>query len=230
MSDASYKDLSLANTSRLISSSFPASSILDTMVDPAELELIHEIADQPFLVGDVTLILPDDRIVGTGTTPVMSAFTFPGKAGSRFSAGEYGVWYAGLTLDVAVDEVTHHVSKFLLSTNEPTITIDKRLYSADLVGRLADIRGKDAQRPELYDRDDYSAAQAFAREVRGPMISAEGGSVMGDGIIYDSARHPGGQCVAAFRPPVVQNCSIGPVYGFDWDGATVTNVYLKAPL
>ena len=67
----------------------------------------------------------------------------------------------------------------------------------ELVGRidavLDDLRGGDFS--ALSHRDDYSASQAFAREVR---------AAGRDGIVDPSVRHAGGECFAAFYPNVME--------------------------
>jgi len=72
--------------------------------------------------------------------------------------------------------------------------------------RLVDIRGG---YPELHYPDSYTASQAFAAEQR-----AAGES----GVVYDSVRHPGGQCLAAFRPSAVAIPRQGPHLALHFDG------------
>jgi hypothetical protein len=78
-----------------------------------------------------------------------------------------------------------------------------------LSARFHDIRGADTPAP-LYDPDDYSASQRFARE-----LLADGSH----GIVYRSVRHPGGECVACFRPRLVKNVRIGGHYEYRWPGS-----------
>ena len=74
-----------------------------------------------------------------------------------------------------------------------------RLYLADFSARFHDIRASTDAAP-LYDPDDYSASQQFARDL------LQRGS---NGVVYRSVRHPPGQCVACFRPPLVRNVRVG---------------------
>ena len=44
------------------------------------------------------------------------------------------------------------------------------------------------------------------------------------GIVYDSARHAGGECVAAFYPDVVAPCVQAQHFIYRWDGTRVAQV------
>jgi hypothetical protein len=67
--------------------------------------------------------------------------------------------------------------------------------------------------------DDYRPAQAFGRARR-----AEGAG----GIVYDSVRREGGQCVAVFRPRLVSPARQGPHVAFVWDGRAIVAWYEKS--
>src|SRR3546814_15236680 len=112
----------------------------------------------------------------------MAAFTHLNPGGSRFSDGSFGVFYAGLTIDTAIEETKHHRTRFLAATDEPAQEIDMRVYAADLTADLHDIRGHTQSHAHLYDPDIYAHSQGLAAELR------DAGS---DGILYRSVRHPG---------------------------------------
>jgi len=142
--------------------------------------------------GTLRLAPPEDRISGPGTTPIMAAFTHLNPAGSRFTDGTWGVYYAGESLETAVAETMHHRARFLAATHEDAIEIDMRHYVADLAAPLHDLRGLRPALPAIYDPDDYTASQALARQLR----------LAGSwGVAYDSVRRPGGQCAAVYRRP-----------------------------
>src|SRR3546814_4091279 len=69
--------------------------------------------------GDLSLVPPEDRVAGPGTTPIMAAFTHLNTEGSRFTDGSFGVFYAGLTIETAIAETKHHRINFLAATDEP---------------------------------------------------------------------------------------------------------------
>lgn len=207
---------------RLIPSHFPPISVYDRVADPADLDAVFAVENltNPRLrqeAGDISIIPPEDRVAGPGTTPIMAAFAHLNPEGSRFSDGSYGVYYAGHTLATAIAETRYHRARFLAMTREDPIEIDMRTYLADLDGDLHDIRGRDDLR-DVYDRDSYVAGQTLARALK---------AINSYGIAYDSVRHAGGKCVAVFRPPALSNCVQGPHFGYVWDGEQITTVYEK---
>ena len=70
--------------------------------------------------------------------------------------------------------------------------------------------------PDVYDPASYSASQKLGRELR------ETGS---NGIAFDSVRREGGQCIAVFRPRLVQNVRQSVHLRYAWDGHSISNVY-----
>lgn len=210
-----------ADSSRLVASRFPPVSLYDRVADPADLDTVFaiEMLTNPRLrqeVGELSIVPQDERISGPGTTAVMAAFTHLNPEGSRFSDGSFGVYYAAIALETAIAEVSHHRSVFLKRTQEPAIEVDLRNYRATIAAHLTDVRGA----APLHDPEDYAAPQALARQ-----LVASGR----DGVIYDSVRHPGGTCVALFRPkavvpPVRQAEHISLV----WDGHRISGWYQKS--
>lgn len=211
---------------RLIPSRFPPIGLFDRVANPEDLDIVFAIEgltndrlrDE---AGDITLVLPDDRISGPGTTPIMAAFTHLNPAGSRFTDGSYGVYYAANALDTAIAETRFHRTLFLAATNEPPIEIDMRSYASDLDVDLHDIRNRQAEIPDIYDPDPshYAPAQAMAKTLR------NSGS---NGIVYDSVRFSGGKCAALFRPCVLSPVQQCPHFCYVWNGREITDVYQKS--
>lgn len=207
---------------RLIPSRFPPVGLFDRVASPEDLEAVFavEAMTNPRLrqeAGEISLVAPADRIAGPGTTPIMAAFTHLNPEGSRFSDGGWGVYYAGRSLDTGIAETRYHRERFLARTNEAPIEIDMRAYLADLRGVLNDIRGR-RDLPDIYDPASYGASQALGSELR------MAGS---NGIVYESVRDRGGECVGVLRPPMLSNCVQGPHFGYVWDGHSIVTVYEK---
>ena len=208
---------------RIIPSRFPPIQLFERVADPADLEAIIALEAmtnprQRDEIGDIQLVPPEERIAGPGTSIIMAAFTHLNPAGSRFSDGSYGVYYAGMTLETAIKETTHHREAFMRATNQPRMELDQRVYIADLDAALHDIRGRRGELPGLYDAESYGAAQSFARALR------EAGS---SGVVYDSVRHEGGECAAVFRPRALSHCRQEKHLCYVWDGMRVREVYQK---
>lgn len=211
---------------RIIPSRFPPVGLFDRVADPADLEAViavesltnDRLRDE---VGDIRLVAKEDRISGPGTTAIMAAFTHLNPDGSRFSDGSYGVFYAANSLEAAIAETRYHRELFMRATDQERMELDMRVYLVDLVADLHDIRGRQADLLLVYHNTNYSAGQSLGKSLR------DNGS---NGIVYDSVRHKGSECVGVFRPPVLSNCRQGSHLCYVWDGAAITDVYEKRAL
>ncbi|WP_445682769.1 RES family NAD+ phosphorylase [Radicibacter daui] len=208
---------------RIIPSRFPPIDLFERIAAPEDLEAVIalESLTNPRLrdeVGTISLVPPEDRVSGPGTSIIMAAFTHPNPSGSRFSDGSYGVFYAAGDLDTAIAETRFHREAFLRATQQPRLEIDMRVYLADLEGELHDIRGHRPDYAACHDPQDYAAGQQLARRLR------RDGS---NGIAYHSVRRPGGDCVAVFRPPLLSGARQERHLCYVWDGQRIGAVYEK---
>jgi hypothetical protein len=209
---------------RLVPSRFPPVGLFDRVARPDDLEAVFaaEALTNDRLreeAGELRLVPAEDRVSGPGTTPVMAAFTHLNPEGSRFSDGTYGIYYAAKEMATAIAESAFHRARFLSRTSEPAGEIDMRSYLADIRADLVDLRGYGRKKPDLMSPDSYAASQPFGRARR------DGGA---NGIVYDSVRREGGQCVAVYRPRLVTSCKQGPHICFVWDGNAVVGWYEKS--
>lgn len=213
--------LRAAKIYRVIPSKHPPINILERVVESRQLEAAwylesltnDRLRDE---AGDISLVKPDDRVVGRGSSIVMAPFMHIGYP-SRFSDGSYGVYYAGRSLETAVRETAYHRARFLAATREAPGEVDMRAYIGRIRRPLLDIRGP--RYNPLHDPDDYSVPQTYARPQR----------ERGDwGLVYNSVRHDGGTCIAAFRPPAVSIPTQGPALAYVWDGERISTVYEKS--
>lgn len=210
---------------RLVSSRFPPTGLFDRVASTDELEavfLIEGLTNDRLReeLGDLSLVPEEDRVCGTGTTPIMAAFTHLNAEGSRFTDGSYGVYYAAKEINTAIEETKFHKARFLAATKEQPIHVDMRSYSSNISANLVDVRNMKDSCPELYSpsTEDYSHPQLFAKKLR------DSGS---NGIVYDSVRHENGECVAIFKPKVLSPVKQGLHYCYVWDGAKIKEVYVK---
>lgn len=221
---------------RIIPSRFPPIALFERVTDPDDLDAIMELEalTNPRLrdeVGDIRLVPPDERISGPGTSIIMAAFTHLNRAGSRFSDGTYGVFYAAKDMATAIAETKYHRERFMRATQQAHMQLDMRVYATDLDGELHDLRGQKTAQPLVYDKDSYAASQHLARRLR------KAGS---NGIVYDSVRHQDdqhqdshhqdGQCVAVFRPRLLSHCRQERHLCYVWDGNRITDIYEKREL
>ncbi|MNM66829.1 RES domain protein [compost metagenome] len=197
---------------RIISSSFPPISVFEDVLDPTDLELafaIEALTNDRLLdeAGVLARVAPEDRVSGPGSTPVMAAFTHVG-AQSRFTDGSYGVYYCANSLSTAVAETVYHRERFMAATREDSLELTMRTYINQVLQPMHDIReGFD----ELHSPDptSYAVTQPFAGEIR---------NAGGWGLLYNSVRAPGSECVAAFRPRALSIPVQGPHLRYFWDG------------
>jgi hypothetical protein len=200
---------------RVVSSKYPMVSVYDRIADARNFQAILEVEalTNPRVreeAGDYRKIRPQDAVVGPGSTPVMASFAYSGP--SRFTDGSYGVYYAAREEETAIAESRYWTQMFLSATNEPSIDVDKRVYAARIRGSYDDLRGR-SKRSRVYDPESYAYSQAYARKLY------QGNEV--DGIVYNSVRRDGGQCVCVFRPRLVTDCRVSAYLQFRWDGSRI---------
>jgi hypothetical protein len=210
-----YKDVH-SNTYRLIPSHFPPIALFENLLDPTELEAAYalesltndRLQDQ---AGNIALIAPEDRVTGTGTTAIMAAFTNTGIP-SRFTDGRFGIYYAGLNLETALAESRFSRGRFLQATNESPQILTMRCYNCAMHTQLVDVRA-DAQ---VHNPDSLAYAQAIGRQLKAQNEM---------GILYQSVRYAGGECIAALRPKALKPPAIqAGHYQFYWDGNSIAHV------
>ncbi|MEW6119552.1 MAG: RES family NAD+ phosphorylase [Pseudomonadota bacterium] len=206
---------------RVIPSRFPAVGLFERVARPEDFDALYalealtndRLRDE---VGDISLVPPEERLFGPGSTCIMAAFTHLNPHGSRFSDGRYGVFYCARHRDTAIAETRYHSARFMAATREPPMRLQMRLYSVDAQGRVADLRAASKTEPRIVDPNDYATTQSIGRSLR-----AEGAL----GIVYPSVRHPGGQCLAAFRTALVKNCLHAAYLEYQWNGEGIEAVF-----
>lgn len=206
---------------RIIRSRCPPIDLFEDIADPADWDAIMsaEAKTNPRVaesVGMLDLVPVERRVAGDGATWVMAPFVHvsPDRA-SRFSDGTYGVYYAGDSVEVALFETLHHHAQFMASTDEPAgWTLDFREVVGSIDEQFHDISSSE-EFTEHHNPDDYSASQALASQLRGD------GS---NGIQYNSARFPGGKCIAAFWPDVIGLPVQAEHFSYFWDGTNVSKI------
>ncbi len=201
---------------RLVPSRFPPVGLFDRVARAEDLDAIFalEALTNDRIrqeAGALSLVPPEERIAGPGTTPIMAAFTHLNPEGSRFSDGRFGVYYCARELDTALAEVRFHQERFLRRTREAPLRLQMRLYLADLDARLVDLRG----RADVQDPDRYEAGRAAGAAAR---------SARRDGILYRSVRAPGGSCAAVLRPRVLSRCRQSRHFDLHFDGRDIVSV------
>jgi len=206
-------------THRLIASRFPTVGVFDDIVnDEEEARVAFELeamTNGRLEIGARLHLIPEGGVV-TGPTAniAMAAFLHCNDEGGRFNDHELGAWYAATTIQTAIEETVFHNERRLRASE---CGFPNRIQMRELIVKLnldlLDILTDADDHGDLYDANDYTMSQAFAKKRRWPF--AEPGE---DGIIYRSVRHEGGANVCIFRPtalplPIVQ----GNHYEYAWN-------------
>lgn len=168
-------------------------------------------------VGDIALVPPEERISGPGASYVMAAFTHINPKGSRFSPGNFGVYYAAMALETAIAETVFHFEAFARDSADPPRNEDFRVLVGSVAELFEDIAGLPAeQRAASRDPDSYATSQAYAGEIR---------AAGANGVTYPSVRQAGGQCIGAFRPRAVGIPHQERHLKYRWNGVRVDRYY-----
>lgn len=215
------KRLEDAHQFRIIPSRFPPIPLFETLVDPDDLEIAYAIESMTndriqAEAGNLFLVDKADWITGPGASVVMAAFTHIGRQ-SRFTNGSYGVYYAGLDEETAIAETVFHQERRLAETAEPPVELEMRCYRGTIEAPLHDIRSKAFASLQSADPSAWPVCQLFAADQR------SNGSL---GLYYRSARHSGGECIAAFRPGAISRPTQSRHLRYGWNGQRIDRVML----
>lgn len=146
-----------------------------------------------------------------GQSHINAAFAYTRPTGNRFNTGDRGAWYCSYSILTSAAEVGFHRTRELgfIGVYEDEARYVELL--ADFIGDFPDLDGETGH-PALNPDPDtgYPAGQALAAQLR-----AEGHR----GLLYPSARHPGGRCFVAFDPGIIQNVRPGASWVLVWSGA-----------
>jgi RES domain-containing protein len=152
----------------------------------------------------------DELVFGVPNFRIINAaYTYARPEGSRFNDGERGAWYCAFEVETALAEITFHKAVEYQEIGRFDDSVSYQALLADFGAPFHDLRGSDAWTACL-DPGSYVASQKLAAEL------LELGSM---GIIYPSARQPGGTNLACFRPALVGNVRKGAAYRLTWSGS-----------
>jgi hypothetical protein len=210
---------------RIIRSLFPPIALFEDIADPEDWPLLiaAEQKTNPRLMetlGALDLVPAARRVAGPGATLLMAPFTHASRdRPTRFSDGSYGVLYAAKRFQTALFETMHHHARFMARTKEaPGWTSQFRELSLDIEASLHDLRTGDPALAPALDPESHGASQALGMALR---------AAGSDGVVYPSARDPGGECAGLFYPDLARNPLQGRHLDYHWDGMRV-DVYREA--
>lgn len=207
---------------RIIPSKYPPINFFENLADPGLMDEVFEIEAMTndrlrVEAGDISLVAAEDRISGPGSSVVMAAFThISTDVESRFSNGSFGLYYAANSLETAIAETRYHRARFMGYTREAPGELDMRVYVGDILKPMHAIRA--SAYDVCHKPDDWSPSQALGNQLKQDKSW---------GLVFRSVRNPGGECIAALRPPAISipiQCSH---LSYLWDGNTISRVFEK---
>ena len=221
ISDITVRAVRFSPCHRIVASRLPTIHLFERVADPADWDALYalESMTNPRIrneIGELRLVPVADRVSGPNASIVMAPFTHLAPQGTRFTDGRFGAYYAAESIDTAIAETRFHRENFLRATGQPPIELEMRCYLADVGSELHDLRTRRQELTAVYDPASYAASQKLGRQIR------DSGS---NGIAFDSVRRDGGECVAIFRPRLVQNVRQSVHLRYVWDGNSIANVY-----
>jgi hypothetical protein len=205
-------EIAQQRTVRLIPSAYYKPPVMRALVDSDDelkvLEALEGLTSKRLSDPTPTVGLDYDA---WGKTYIAAAFTYCRKGGNRFNDETRGAWYAAFDDRTSLNEVAFHKTRELGYVGYYHDEFDYRALHASFIGRFHDLRNI-VPVPGCLDADagvGYPLGQVLAREMYGRNSR---------GLIYPSVRHPGGVCLVAFQPNVVQDVSPGAHWKITWSG------------
>ena len=206
---------------RIVPTRYPSIHLFDRVAVASDFDALYaleamsneRLRDE---TGQIERVPREQRRFGPGSGPIMAAFTHVNLAGSRFSDGHHGVFYAAHDRATAMAETRHHHGRFLAATAQAAMHLPMRLYHVAIDARVHDLRPAGAVPDAVYHPDDLSAARAMGRQLH---------SAGSAGVAYRSVRQAGGHNVGLFSPLGAQACVHAAHLLYAWDGQRFADVY-----
>ncbi len=207
---------------RLINSKYPPIGLFDDVASDAEFDALYAVQalTNPRLrheVGDLNRVPRGRRPFNIpGCSYALGPFVHVNESGSRFSAGQFGVFYAARAMATGIAETRYHQQRYFEGVADLKYDrIQMRGLSVLFTASLVNIYAPRRDDCGWHDADDYSAAQQLGDTVK---IADE------HGIAYASVRDGGKRCYALFSPHVITSVVQTGHYEYQWDGKRIANV------
>lgn len=130
-----------------------------------------------------------------------NAITWPFQhwQASRYSNGQFGVWYGAESVETTAYETAYHWYYGLLADagfQEKDVRVERKVYTVACDAALLDLRPFHKSQAGLMHKTDYSYTQAI-----GTRLHREGHP----GLITHSVRNPSGHCYVILNPTVLSD-------------------------
>lgn len=202
------------DTRRLIPTAYPAVDLYANLaVDPSVWDALHQIESRtnPRLETDdagLRAVPAGQASGGAGASFIMAPFA--NRRATRFSAGDFGIYYCAVQEETAIREVAYHRARFLRDSRQPPQTLAFRSIAATLRGSAFDVY----HQPWPWLRsEDYRECQRFGAYVYGRAQI----------IRYESVRHRGNVAFAVLSPRALSESRHVAYLEMAWDGRAITH-------
>ncbi len=180
---------------RIIPSRCPQINLFEEVSSPEDWNVLYEVESltNPRLreqTGDISLIAPEDRVYGSGSSWIMAAFTHPpvDGFGGRFNRN-FGMYYCSADEKVSIAESAGHQQRFLADSGIQEMKLEMRVIRARLgPASLHDLLHLSGG--VIFDPEDFTASQSLGYALK---------SARSYGVHYLSVRTEG-DCFGIMRP------------------------------
>lgn len=204
---------------RLIPSKYPPKSLFDDVASHDEFEILFAIQEltNPRIrneLGNLNRVPAEQRPYGIrGCNYALGPFVHLNPVGSRFSNGDFGVYYAAEDTQTAIAETRYHQQLYFSGVKGLKFDrLTMRCLKTQFTARLHDIRGEAFRDRDWYLRDNYSSGQQL-----GLALKRENE----DGLVYHSVRLENKTCYALFSPILIKDVIQTAHYEYIWDGEKI---------
>ncbi|MQX53760.1 RES family NAD+ phosphorylase [Alcanivorax sediminis] len=205
---------------RLVNSKYPPIHIFDDVADQTDFDALFAVQalTNPRLqqqVGQLNRVPEEQRPWGIpGCNYALGPFVHINPAGSRFSNGDFGVYYCADHINTAIAETRYHQQRYFqnidgLKYDRIVMCGLRTAFSAHLV----DITPADDY-THWHASEDYSEAQRLGANLR---------QREEPGIHYESVRSPGNACFALLTPKPISEVIPTSHYEYVWDGEKIAH-------
>lgn len=173
----------------------------DLVDDPRDIDVLiqHEMSTKQVRDEPAIITRPFEDVAVYDTIAAAIEWPFEHPCRSRYSAGNFGVWYGAASLETSVRETVHHFRKDTLASQIATqskqpIVQERRMHLVRCNALLVDLRARTRKEPRLLHTDDYSVCQLLGAQLKSAGMP---------GVLTFSARHAKSEIVGVFTPGVL---------------------------
>ena len=168
-------------------------------------------------VGELHRVPPARRPWGIpGCNYALGPFVHLSPYGSRFSDGEYGVFYCAEQMATAIAETRYHQERYFRAVQGLKFDrIVMRGLKVCFSARLRNIHDPRRDDEDWYHPEDYGSARRLGRA----LFDADE-----HGLVYGSVRHHQARCFALLSPHLIESVTPATHYEYIWDGERIAHI------